>query len=104
MYAMPTSTFAFRYASRDQYRRCNVYEFPFCEVLCVVMRQMARRLVINPANVLRLVNMKLRRTILREDRIGVGPKNSHCRKDGYLVAYTLHWPNCFKYRSYLSNL
>ena len=25
LYAMPTSTFAFRYASRDQYRRCSVY-------------------------------------------------------------------------------
>ena len=46
-----------------------VCEVEFNEVLCAVKRQMARRLVIIPTNVLRLVNMKLRRTLLREDVI-----------------------------------
>ena len=36
-----------------------VCEVAFCEVLCVVKHQMARRLVMKPANELRLVNMKL---------------------------------------------
>ena len=55
-----------------------VCEVAFCEVLCVVKRQMAQRLVINPANVLRLVNMKLRRTLLREDGIGVENESFTC--------------------------
>ena len=55
-----------------------VCEVAFCEVLCVVKCQMSRRLVIIPANVLRLVTMKLRRTLLREDGIGVEDESFAC--------------------------
>ena len=55
-----------------------VYEVAFCEVLCIVKRPMARQLVINSANVLRLVNMKLRRTLLREDGIGKEDESFAC--------------------------
>ena len=44
----------------------------------VLKRQMARRLVINPANVLRLVNMKLLQTLLCEDGIGVEDESFAC--------------------------
>ena len=53
-------------------------EVAFCDVICVVKRQMGRRLLINPANVLRLVEMKLRRTLLREDGISVEDESFAC--------------------------
>ena len=50
----------------------------FYEVLYLVKRQVARRLVINPTNVLRLVNMKIRSILLSEDGIGVEYESFAC--------------------------
>ena len=68
-----------------------VCEVAFCEVLCIVKHQMAWWLVINPANVLRLVIMKLWRTLLRVDGIGVEDESFPCFLVSMIVNKYYHW-------------